>query len=169
MQHLLQVSRKVDYALRAMIYLGGLPEGKREPLQEVAVKNGIPKDFLAKILKTLADEGLVSALRGPHGGVSIARPPGDISFLDVIEAIDGPVQLNVCLDDTKGCSLSSVCTMQSVWKAGQDRMLDVYRTTKLADLITAPQAPVPLTHGKTRLKLSSLVDDPVLSAGTSVS
>jgi len=118
MQHLLQVSRKVDYALRAMIYLATLPEGVREPLQEVATKNDIPKDFLAKILKTLADEGLVTALRGPHGGVSIGRSASQISFLEVIEAVDGPVQLNVCLDETKGCSLADSCSMQSVWRAG---------------------------------------------------
>ena len=102
MQHLLQVSRKVDYALRAMIYLAALPDGTREPLQEVAQKNGIPKDFLAKIFKTLADSGLVSAVRGPHGGVAMARAANEVSFLDVIEAVEGPVVLNVCLDDSKG-------------------------------------------------------------------
>jgi Rrf2 family protein len=151
MQHLLQISRKVDYALRAMIYLATLPEGTREPFKEVAHKNEIPKDFLAKILKTLADGGLVTALRGPHGGVAISRPPTEISFLDVIEAVEGPVQLNLCLDDSKsGCSLSSTCTMQSVWRAGQERMLDVYRATKLADLVPGVPAPVPLLLGSAR-------------------
>lgn len=153
MQHLLQVSRKVDYALRAMIYLAGLPEGTREPFKEVAQKNEIPKDFLAKILKTLADRGLVTALRGPHGGVSISRLPTEISFLDVIEAVEGPVQLNLCLDDTKGCSLSTTCTMQAVWRAGQERMLDVYRATSLADLVPradGASAPVQLLVGSAR-------------------
>ena len=88
MQHLLQVSRKVDYALRAMIYLASQRDGAREPLQEIAKKNSIPRDFLAKILKVLGDAGLVSAIRGPGGGVAIARPPAEISFLDVIEAVE---------------------------------------------------------------------------------
>jgi Rrf2 family protein len=144
MQHLLQVSRKVDYALRAMIYLASQPDGTREPLQDIARKNGIPREFLAKILKTLGDRGLVTALRGPGGGVSIARPASRVSFLDVIEAIEGPVVLNLCLDDSKSCSQAAMCTMQSVWKAGQERMLDVYRTTMLSDLASQPQAPVPL-------------------------
>lgn len=144
MQHLLRVSRKVDYALRAMIYLASLPEGTREPFKDVAQKNEIPEAFLAKILKTLGDHGLVDALRGPNGGVAIARRPGEISFLDVIEAIEGPVQLNVCLDETQSCSLASSCSMQAVWRAGQERMLDVYRTTMLSDLL-GRTAPVPLT------------------------
>jgi Rrf2 family protein len=146
MQHLLQVSRKVDYALRAMIYLAAQPGSPREPLQDIARKNEIPREFLAKILKVLGNAGLVTALRGPGGGVSIARPPSQISFLDVIEAVEGPVVLNLCLDDTRSCSQSSVCTMQSVWKAGQERMLDVYRTTMLSDLVgqTLPTPPIQL-------------------------
>lgn len=158
MQHLLQVSRKVDYALRAMIYLATLPDGTREPQQEIASKNDIPREFLAKILKTLADRGLVSALRGPHGGVAMARPATEISFLDVIEAVEGPVVLNLCLDAKQGCSQDTTCTMQSVWRAGQERMLDVYRTTRLVDLIPrqpTSSAPVPLTHGNVRLTLGS--------------
>lgn len=150
MQHLLQVSRKVDYALRAMIHLATLPDGTRETVDDIAQKNELPKDFLSKILKTLADAGLVAATRGAHGGVSIARPADRISFLDVIEAVEGPVQLNLCLDDSKGCTLSTTCTMQSVWRAGQERMLDVYRSTMLADLVpkAAPaSAPVPLNVG----------------------
>jgi Rrf2 family protein len=157
MQHLLQVSRKVDYALRAMIHLAGQPTGTREPLHDIARKNSIPREFLAKILKGLGDAGLVSALRGPGGGMSLAQPPTQISFLDVIEAVDGPVVLNVCLDDTKSCSLSSLCTMQSVWKAGQERMLDVYRTTMLSHLAAGQtQGPVPLgTSRATRMLTAS--------------
>lgn len=138
MQHLLQVSRKVDYALRAMIHLAGLPEGTREPLHEVAAKTGVPKDFLAKIVKLLVDAGLVSALRGPNGGNAIARAPETISFLEVIEAVEGPIQLNVCLDETHTCTVAASCTMQAVWRKGQERMLDVYRTTMLAELVPTP-------------------------------
>ena len=153
MQHLLQVSRKVDYALRAMIHLASLPAGVRAPQQEVASQQDIPREFLAKILKTLADKGLVSALRGPHGGVAIARPPSDLSFLDVIEAVEGPVVLNLCLDQQQGCTKGATCTMQAVWRAGQERMLDVYRTTMLSDLVPRAGAsePVPLHHEQVRV------------------
>lgn len=146
MQLFLQVSRKVDYALRAMIYLASLPPGTREPLQEVARRNSIPKDFLAKILKVLADGGLVVATRGAHGGVAIGRSPGEISFLDVIEAVEGPVTLNLCLSDARdACAIASHCTMQSVWRRGQERMLDVYRSTMLADLTGKLPLPVQLS------------------------
>ncbi len=160
MQHLLQVSRKVDYALRAMIYLATLPDGTREPQQEVAAKNDIPRDFLAKILKTLTDRGLVTALRGPHGGVALGRSAREISFLDVIEAVEGPVVLNLCLDTSQGCSQGTTCTMQSVWRAGQERMLDVYRSTMLADLVPRPAHPVTLNHENLRSRQSPSLHGP---------
>lgn len=149
MQHLLQVSRKVDYALRAMIHLAGLPKDTREPLHEVAAKTGVPKDFLAKIVRQLVDAGLVTALRGPNGGNAIARSPETVSFLDVIEAVEGPIQLNVCLDESHTCTVAASCTMQAVWRKGQERMLDVYRATTLAELVPAPaRATVALGWGR---------------------
>ena len=148
MQHVLQISRKIDYGLRAMIYLSGLPAGTIASLQDLAVTLHLPREFLAKILKVLTARGLVRSSRGAHGGYQLARPPRDISFLEVIEAVEGPVQLNVCLDHLDRCDVSASCTMYHVWKAGQDRMLEVYRRTSLAELASRPEsAPVPIALG----------------------
>src|SRR6059058_4849273 len=146
MQHVLQISRKIDYGLRAMIHLAGLPAGKVASLQDLSSTLHLPREFLAKILKVLAGRGLVRSSRGAHGGYQLARPPRDISFLDVIESVEGPVQLNVCLDDKERCDVSSSCTMYHVWKAGQDRMLEVYRRTTLAEL-ASPSDPKPVVLG----------------------
>jgi Rrf2 family protein len=134
MQHVLRISRKIDYGLRAMIYLSSIPMESVVPFREIARQMDVPEDFLAKILKTLVDEGLVKSTRGPHGGYALARNPIDISFLDVIEAVEGPVALNVCLDGEDACGHSTACTMVDIWRQGQERMLDVYRQSKLAEL-----------------------------------
>jgi Rrf2 family protein len=139
MQHVLQISRKIDYGLRAIIYLAGLPGGKVVSLQDISATLHLPREFLAKILKVLTDKGLVRSTRGAHGGYQLARPARDISFLEVIEAVEGPVQLNVCLDHKDRCDVSSGCTMYQVWKIGQDRMLEVYRRTSLSELASEPQ------------------------------
>jgi Rrf2 family protein len=139
MQHVLRISRKIDYALRAMIYLASISPEAVVPFREIARQMLVPEDFLAKILKTLVDEGMVRSARGPHGGYTLARPAADISFLEVIEAVEGPVALNVCLDDD-GCGNSPHCTMAAVWRQGQEKMLEVYRASKLADLAMKPGA-----------------------------
>ena len=147
MQHVLQISRKIDYGLRAMIHLAGLPPGKIASLQDLATTLHLPREFLAKILKVLAAKGLVRSSRGVRGGYQLGRPARDISFLEVIEAVEGPVQLNVCLDDKDRCDVSAGCTMYHVWKAGQDRMLEVYRRTSLAELASEPEPMRPIALG----------------------
>jgi Rrf2 family protein len=148
MQHVLQISRKIDYGLRAMIYLAGLPVGKIAALQDLSTTLHVPREFLAKILKVLAERGLLRSSRGAHGGYQLARPPAQISFLEVIEAVEGPVQLNVCLDHKDRCDVSAGCTMYHVWKAGQERMLELYRRTTLAELASQPEATVsPISLG----------------------
>ena len=138
MQHVLRISRKIDYGLRAMIYLASIPSDSVIPFREIARQMDVPEDFLAKILKTLVDQGLVRSTRGPHGGYALARTATDVSFLDVIEAVEGPVAVNVCLDGEDTCDHSTACTMVHVWRQGQDRMLDVYRQAKLAELAFKP-------------------------------
>jgi Rrf2 family protein len=139
MQHVLRISRKIDYGLRAMIYLASISPDAIVPFREIARQMLVPEDFLAKILKTLVDEGLVRSTRGPHGGYALAKPAADISFLEVIEAVEGPIALNVCLDED-GCGKAAACTMVGVWREGQERMLEVYRAAKLASLALKPDA-----------------------------
>jgi Rrf2 family protein len=122
-----------------MIYLASISEAAVVPFREIAHQMDVPEDFLAKILKMLVDRKLVRSTRGAHGGYALAVPAGEISFLDVIEAVEGPIALNVCLEnEPESCKHTSSCTMVSVWREGQQRMLDVYRNTKLSELAIKP-------------------------------
>ena len=118
-----------------MLFLASLPEGKSTSFREIARQMDIPEEFLAKILKTLVKSELVKSVRGARGGYSLARAASHISFLEVIEAVEGPISVNVCTEkDHGGCRFTGSCTMMSVWQQGQDRMLDVYRSTRLDKL-----------------------------------
>src|SRR2546423_4246114 len=121
MQHVLQISRKIDYGLRAMIHLAGLPAGKIASLQDLFVTLHLPREFLAKILKILTAKGLVRSSRGAHGGYQLARPARDISFLEGIEAGGGPVQLHGCLDDQGRFDVGARGTMYQNLEGGPDR------------------------------------------------
>jgi Rrf2 family protein len=137
-QHPLQISRRIEYGLRAMLYLASQPVGTIVPFREIAQRMDVPKDFLAKILKKLVREKLAASIRGSHGGYSLGRAAAEITFLDVIEAVEGPVKVNLCTDKSdlehSGCSFSGGCTMSSVWRLGQERMLEVYRHARLDKL-----------------------------------
>jgi Rrf2 family protein len=131
MSHPLQISRKIEYGLRAMLYLAAQPEGALVPFREIAERMNVPQDFLAKILKKLCSEHLAVSTRGAHGGYALARPAAQITFLDVIEAMEGKVQVNLCASHTSDCNFGSDCTMTEVWQLGQARMLEVFRHARL--------------------------------------
>ena len=121
-----------------MLYLASQPVGTIVPFREIATRMDVPQDFLAKILKKLVREKLAASIRGSRGGYSLFRAASEITFLDVIEAVEGPVKVNLCTDrndlDHSGCNLSGGCTMLSVWRLGQQRMLEVYRHATLDKL-----------------------------------
>lgn len=131
---MMQVSRKVDYALRAVSYLASQADGRPLPVSEIAERRRIPKKFLEKIIKDLIRADLVLSHRGAHGGYTLSRPAASISFRQVIEAVEGPILLNVCVTEQTDCSILASCSMQKVWLEGQRRLLEYFEGTTLADL-----------------------------------
>jgi Rrf2 family protein len=127
----MQVSRRVDYALRAAIFLS---HDSPATLGEIAEHQAIPKKFLEKIVQDLARAGLLKSKRGPDGGYALSRNASDITFKDIIEAVDGPIFLNTCLAETFDCALTPSCGMLPVWQEGQRRVVGLFESTSLADL-----------------------------------
>jgi Rrf2 family protein len=111
----MQITKQADYALRAIIYLARLGDGEKASTKDIAEKQEIPPSFLAKIVSQLSIAGLITTARGARGGVSLARPPEEISILDVIESIDGPVLLNECTGSPSVCSFGSECPLHQIF------------------------------------------------------
>ena len=131
---LMQISRRVDYALRAVIYLSDQPPEKCSSIAEIAKRQGVPKKFLEKIIQDLVRRDLIKSKRGSAGGYMLARSAKTISFCDVIEAIEGPLAVNVCLDHEAGCDQIPRCTMIGVWTELQRSITEVLRRTTIAAL-----------------------------------
>ena len=134
----MQIPRRVDYALRAVIYLSNQDPERSCSISEIAKHQAVPRKFLEKIIQGLIRSGLVKSKRGPDGGYSLARSPHEISFQDVIEALDGPIAVNVCMDEHLSCDHLPRCTMMEVWREVQRKVVDVFARTTLADLKLAP-------------------------------
>src|SRR4030042_1522260 len=99
----MQITRQADYAIRAVLYLARLGSSQRAATSQVAQAQRIPPSFLAKIISQLSIAGLLHTSRGARGGVTLARDPEDITLLEVVEAIDGPIQLNECIGPDGTC------------------------------------------------------------------
>ena len=131
---LMQISRRVDYGLRAVIYLADQPPGKCSSIAEISKHQGVPKKFLEKIIQDLARGGLISSKKGATGGYMLTRPADAISFCDVIEAIEGPISVNACMDHGRGCDQIPRCTMIGVWTEVQRSVVEVLSRTTIGAL-----------------------------------
>jgi Rrf2 family protein len=126
----MQITRQADYAIRAVRYLAGQEPNQRSATSTVAKEMKIPPSFLAKIISQLSIAGLLHTSRGARGGVTLAREPADISMLDVVEAIDGPILLNECVGDPANCDFSEECMAHPIWKEVQETLVKRLRETK---------------------------------------
>ena len=111
----MQITRQADYAVRAILYLAQLTPGAQAATGQIAREQHIPLTFLAKIISQLSAAGVVRTTRGAHGGVALARRADQISLLDIVETIDGPIMLNDCTLNPQTCEMSDQCAVRVVW------------------------------------------------------
>lgn len=100
----MQINQATDYACRAVLYLAGRAGGGWVDAQTIAKQEAIPIRYLLKIMPSLIKVGIIKSQRGLGGGYTLARLPQDITLLDIVVAIEGPVNLNRCLLDASLCS-----------------------------------------------------------------
>lgn len=100
----MELTRATDYSFRVVLYLASLKPGTIISAKEIATREGVPMRYLLKTLRSLVQAGILQSYRGPEGGYALAKEPGDISLLDVIQAIEGPIAINQCLVHKDHCS-----------------------------------------------------------------
>ena len=130
----MQITRQADYAIRAVRYLAKQGPNQRAATSTVAQEMKIPPSFLAKIISQLSIAGLLHTSRGARGGVTLARDAKEISLLDVVEAIDGPILLNECVGDPADCVFSDDCLVHPIWVEAQETLVKRLRETRFDQL-----------------------------------
>jgi Rrf2 family iron-sulfur cluster assembly transcriptional regulator len=132
----MKVSRKADYAMRAALYIARQPKEKRNPINAIADSESIPRDFLAKILKELTRADILRSYQGVHGGYTLARAPRQINLLDIVEAMDGPLGLDLCVRSTNGCDRRhpSHVAMNPFFSKLQAQARSLFKSANLAKL-----------------------------------
>lgn len=131
----MQITRQSDYAVHAVLHLARMKRGERAATSTVAKEQRIPPSFLAKIISQLSIAGLLHTSRGARGGVMLAREPKDITLLEVIEAIDGPIQFNECVGSEEVCAFGDHCPIKAVWCQAQEDLVAHLRNTDFGQLL----------------------------------
>ena len=126
-----------EYAVRLMTYLAGQPADKIVSAKEVATAQSIPHKFLQGIVSQFVKKGYLQSYKGVNGGISLAPEARNITLLEVIEAVEGPIALNVCMLGQGYCQYIGACSVHQVWHRAQQAMLDVLKEQTIDELANA--------------------------------
>lgn len=155
------LSRSVEYAMRIMAFLALYSSGEPgRPLRakDIAPQIDIPAFYISKILRRMVEAGLLKGSRGHGGGFTLARSARRIRFIDIFEAIEGPIAARRCVFGWSLCSNTTPCVLHHRWSELNDAFQHWARKTTLADVqedvtsngrIPLPNFPVDkkVTHG----------------------
>jgi Rrf2 family protein len=132
---LMNVGRRVDYAVRALSFLAGQPPEKIVSRADIEKSQDIPSFYLSKIMKDLVAGGLVRSHIGSKGGFTLAKLATSITIKDVYETVERPLVLMDCLErGTDYCSYCSVCTQKSIWEEAQKVLADFLGRISINDI-----------------------------------
>lgn len=134
-----RISRRLDYGLQLMIALAQEPENRAQATAVLAEKLQIPLPFLHQIGRSLIQGRLIKATPGPHGGLRLNLPAEDITLMQIVETLEGPVCISPCLDG-EDCQRSDGCMSNPVWAELQVKLVNHLNSVRLHALAAQPIA-----------------------------
>ncbi len=139
---MLRMSRLTDYGTVVLSHMAHHGDGLHSAA-DVASNTKLAAPTVAKLLKALARAGLVTSVRGPQGGYTLARRPADISAADIIDALEGPVALTECSASEHSCELESICRVGGAWQQINLSIRDGLRDVSLLQLMNVGRKRLP--------------------------
>lgn len=144
----LELTRRGDYAIRAVIALGRVDTGEVMSAPRLAALTGIPPRFVAQVMAEIVRAGIAEARVGRSGGYRLARDAATITLLEVVEAVEGDPRRRVCVLRDSPCLRDGSCDVHSVFAAAQDALLLELAQATIAKLAAPPgDAPTPAARG----------------------
>lgn len=137
---MLKLTKKADYGLIALRHLALGAVGATASAKEMAEAYGLPLPLLAKILQKLARGGMLQSVAGTNGGYRLTRDPKNISAMEVIRAIDGPIVLTSCFTEHRNCNTSAMCTVREPLRRVHEAMLGLLEKFTIAELASDAKA-----------------------------
>jgi FeS assembly SUF system regulator len=134
---MLRVTKLTDYATVVLTALAAQPDVVLSAAG-LAEQAGLEVPTVAKILKPLAQAGLVSGFRGINGGYRLARPASQITLIDIVEAMEGPLGMTECSLHEGNCGIEQSCGVRANWRRINDVVADALRGVTLAEMLGPP-------------------------------
>jgi len=132
------LSQTAEYALRSMAWLATAPEGGPVRASDLSLATGIPNHYLSKVLRRLVLANLLNSQKGQGGGFCLARPPEDISFIEILAAVDAYPAEQRCAFGWGQCDSEDPCPLHDSWSYLKDQIRDWAAGTSLKEISKHP-------------------------------
>ena len=132
----MRINTRVRYAIRMMADMAKHGHGEPVRLRDIAARQNLPKMYLSQLTAPLKSAALIKSFWGNRGGYALNRPPSQISLLDIIEAVEGPIALLDCVQDPGLCERSHFCESIGVWRTINETIVATLQHYSLADLVS---------------------------------
>lgn len=130
----MKITAKSRYALRVLLDLAVHDGGGSRTIKEIAASQGISEKFISRIAVSLRRAGLLATERGVNGGLRLARLPENITLLDIVQAMDGPLALLRCLVRPGVCARQGRCAAENAWGKVARSLAESMRGVTLAEV-----------------------------------
>lgn len=137
---MLRVTKLTDYATVVLTVLAARPS-EILSASDLAEHSGLEPPTVSKVLKPLAQAGLVEGLRGVHGGYRLSRDAADITLIEIVEAMEGPLAMTECSQSDSHCGIAHQCGARANWRLINDVVADALRGFTLAQMVAPPSSP----------------------------
>ncbi len=129
---MIRLSRMADYGVVVMTHMAWRRH-ENQTAHQVAAGTGLPEATAGKLLKVFARSGILTSHRGAHGGYELTRTPEDISVAEIVEAVEGPIALTLCVDEHPGhCGVEALCPMRGGWNRINAALREAFEGLSLA-------------------------------------
>ena len=133
----MKISTKGRYGLRILMDLALHQTEKPRLIRDIAKSQQISEKYISRLVIALRKAGMIRSVRGVNGGFHIAMKPEDITLLDVIEVMEGPLSIVDCVSAPRKCAHSENCAPREIWCKLNEDIRDLMRHTTLADILAA--------------------------------
>ncbi|MFD0739390.1 SUF system Fe-S cluster assembly regulator [Lysobacter koreensis] len=151
---MLRVTKLTDYATVVLTVLAAQPDAVLSA-SDLAERAGLEAPTVSKLLKPLAQAGLVEGFRGANGGYRLARSADEIGLLDIVTAMEGPLGMTECSVHAGNCGIEDHCGVRANWRRINDVVVEALRSVTLAQMLAPAPPPLPPDARRIDLRLAN--------------
>jgi Rrf2 family protein len=130
----MKLSTKGRYGVKAVLDLAIHYNKERVPIKAIAERQNVSENYLEQLFAQLRRAGIIISARGAHGGYELSKPPDEITVYDIIEVLEGAVEISDCIDET-ACTNSKSCATRLLWVRIKESIDGVLKSTTLQDMV----------------------------------